>query len=77
MRMAESTEPPVGAVLRDLRVQRGLSQEQLAAKAKMHRNYIGGVERGEKSPTFKSVARILAVLGVSWSELGAALDRSR
>jgi transcriptional regulator with XRE-family HTH domain len=43
----------------------------------MHRNYIGGVERGEKSPTFKSVARILSVLGVSWSELGAALDRSR
>ncbi len=58
-------------------MQRGLSQEQLAAKAKMHRNYIGGVERGEKSPTFKSVARILSVLGVSWSDLGAALDRSR
>jgi transcriptional regulator with XRE-family HTH domain len=77
MRMAESTDPPIGTVLRDLRVQRGLSQEQLAAKAKMHRNYIGGVERGEKSPTFKSVARILSVLGVSWSELGAALDRSR
>lgn len=76
MRMAESSEPPIGAVLRDLRVQRGLSQEQLAAKAKMHRNYIGGVERGEKSPTFKSVARLLAVMGVSWSELGAALDRS-
>lgn len=77
MRMAQPSDPPIGTVLRDLRVQRGLSQEQLAAKAKMHRNYIGGVERGEKSPTFKSVARILAVLGVSWSDLGAALDRSR
>lgn len=70
-----STDPPIGAVLRDFRVQRGLSQEQVAAKAKMHRNYVGGVERGEKSPTMKSVGRILAALGVSWSDLGAALDR--
>jgi DNA-binding XRE family transcriptional regulator len=57
------------------RLERGLTQEQLAAKAKMHRNYVGGVERGEKSPTLKSVGRILAVLGVTWTELGAALDR--
>lgn len=76
MRMAHSSDPPIGTVLRELRVQRGFSQEQLAAKAKMHRNYVGGVERGEKSPTFKSVGRILLVLGVSWSELGNALDRS-
>lgn len=73
--MAASTDPPIGAVLRDFRIQRGLSQEQLAAKARMHRNYVGGVERGEKNPTMKSVGRILAVLGVSWSELGEALDR--
>jgi transcriptional regulator with XRE-family HTH domain len=64
-----STDPPIGAVLRDFRVQRGLSHEQVAATAKMHRNYVGGVERGEKSPTMKTVGRILAVLGVSWSDL--------
>jgi transcriptional regulator with XRE-family HTH domain len=64
----------IGSVLRDLRLQRGLSQEQLATKAKMHRNYIGGLERGEKSPTFKSVGKLLAALGVSWTELGKALD---
>jgi transcriptional regulator with XRE-family HTH domain len=66
-----STDPPIGAVLRDFRVQRGLSHEQVAATAKMHRNYVGGVERGEKSPTMKTVGRILAVLGVSWSDLEA------
>ncbi len=68
------TNPVIGTVLRELRVQRGLTQEELAAKAKMHRNYIGGLERGEKSPTFKSVGRLIAVLGVSWTELGSALD---
>jgi transcriptional regulator with XRE-family HTH domain len=66
--------PAIGSVLREFRLQRGLSQEQLAMKAKMHRNYIGGLERGEKSPTFKSVGRLLAVLDVSWAELGKALD---
>lgn len=68
------SNPAIGTVLRELRVQRGLTQEELAAKAKMHRNYIGGLERGEKSPTIKSVGRLIAVLDVSWTELGSALD---
>lgn len=70
----DPSHPAIGTVLREFRIQRGLSQEQLATKAKMHRNYIGGLERGEKSPTFKSVGKLLAVLGVSWAELGHALD---
>lgn len=68
------SNPAIGTVLRDLRVQRGLTQDELAAKAKMHRNYIGGLERGEKSPTIKSVGRLISVLGVTWTELGSALD---
>ncbi len=74
--MPRNSPPAIGAVLRSLRQQRGLSQEDLAVKAGMHRNYIGGIERGEKSPTFNSVARILATLGVTWTELGKALDES-
>ncbi|HEY0015633.1 MAG TPA: helix-turn-helix transcriptional regulator [Longimicrobium sp.] len=70
----DNSNPAIGIVLRELRVQRGMTQEELAAKAKMHRNYIGGLERGEKSPTIKSVGRLIAVLGVSWTELGSALD---
>lgn len=70
----DPSNPAIGTVLRDLRVQRGLTQEELAAKAKMHRNYIGGLERGEKSPTIKSVGRLISVLGVTWTELGSALD---
>ena len=70
----DHSNPAIGIVLRELRVQRGMTQEELAAKAKMHRNYIGGLERGEKSPTIKSVGKQIAVLGVSWTELGSALD---
>jgi transcriptional regulator with XRE-family HTH domain len=70
----DNSNPAIGIVLRELRVQRGMTQEELAAKAKMHRNYIGGLERGEKSPTIKSVGRLISVLGVTWTELGSALD---
>lgn len=70
----DPSDAPIGAVLRALRMERGLSQEELAAKARMHRNYIGGVERGERNPTFRSVGRLLRVLKISWQDLGRALD---
>lgn len=68
------TPPPIGAVLRHLRRSRGLTQEELAARAHVHRNYIGALERGERSPTFDSAAKLLHALKVSWAELGEALD---
>jgi transcriptional regulator with XRE-family HTH domain len=70
------TDPPVGRVLRELRIERELTQESLAAKAKVHRNFVSALERGHQSPSFSSVRRLLRVLGVSWTELGALLDRA-
>lgn len=55
----------LGKRVRALRRQRGLSQEELAKLAGLHRTYIGGVERGERNPTLTSMERIAAALKVS------------
>jgi transcriptional regulator with XRE-family HTH domain len=65
----------LGIVIRAFRLQRGISQENLAELAALHRTYIGSVERGERNPSFQSLSRILNALGVSWTEFGQAIDQ--
>ena len=59
----------LGRALRSLRQGQELSQEALAAKSNLHRNYVGGVERGERNPTYRILLRLAAVVGVPASEL--------
>ena len=44
-----------GKKVRELRKAQGLSQEELAEKADLHYTYIGGVERGERNLSLKSI----------------------
>ncbi len=48
----------VGRNLRSYRQAQGLSQEAFADVLGVHRTYMGGVERGERNLTLKSVERI-------------------
>jgi transcriptional regulator with XRE-family HTH domain len=59
----------LGENLRALRQARGLSQEAFAEILDVHRTYMGGVERGERNLTLRSVERIAARLGVDPIEL--------
>ena len=52
-----------GRKVREFRQNVGLSQEELAAKAGVHRTYIGMIERGEKNATIISMHRISKALG--------------
>ncbi|HEY0188034.1 MAG TPA: helix-turn-helix transcriptional regulator [Cellulomonas sp.] len=54
----------VGRSVRRIRLDRGLSQEELADELGVHRTYMGGVERGERNLTLRSVERLARGLGV-------------
>lgn len=58
-----------GEKVRGLRRAKGLSQEELAFRAGIHRNYLGGIERGERNPALDNIAAIAKALGVDLSEL--------
>ena len=66
--------PPFGLALRTLRQRRGHTIEEAARRAGVAPNYLGEVERGNRNPTMKVVARILAGLRVTWGELSQVLD---
>jgi transcriptional regulator with XRE-family HTH domain len=55
--------------LRILRKQKGLSQEELAFQAGINRNYVGQIEREEKSPTIDVIEKLSVSLGVVPSTL--------
>jgi len=54
----------VGRNVKQYREAKGLSQEQLAFEADLHRTYVSGVERGVRNPTVLIVAKLAAPLGV-------------
>ena len=58
-----------GAHVKDLRLERGLTQEEAAARANVHVTYLSGIERGRRNPSLGSIRRIATALSVSVSEL--------
>jgi len=59
----------VAVNLRALRVERGLSQEELAHSAGVHRTYVGSIERAERNVSIDSIERLCAALGVDLVDL--------
>jgi transcriptional regulator with XRE-family HTH domain len=71
--MAESSNLLLGLgnALREARADRRLSQEELGLRTGVHRNYIGGIERGERNPSVKTIGVLAEALDVKPSELFA------
>ncbi len=66
----------IGQHLRELRLERSLTQESLADAAGLHWTYIGQIERGERNLTIKNVLRLERGLGIGPGDLtrGAFAD---
>ena len=65
MRLAEI----FGANVRSVRLQRGMTLETLATEADLAYSYMGGIERGERNLTLKSLEKIAEQIGVDAREL--------
>lgn len=59
----------VGLNVKRLREAQGISQEDLADRAGVHRTYVSGVERGVRNPTITVLEKIAGALGEPLAEL--------
>ena len=66
--MRSNLPAAVGRRVRELRHQEGISQEELAARAGLHRNYVGSVERGERDIGITATNQLARALGLSLAE---------
>lgn len=62
-------EKAIGLAIREIRIEREMSQEQLAFECGFDRTYISLVERGIRSPTIRSLVKLATALEVRPSEV--------
>lgn len=58
-----------GKRVREARLELGISQEELAFRAGLHRTYLGAVERGERNVSLVNIHKISVGLSVSLGDL--------
>jgi transcriptional regulator with XRE-family HTH domain len=59
----------LGQAIRQARIDRQISQEELAHRSEIDRAYMSSIERGQQNPGFVSVARVAAALDMTLGEL--------
>lgn len=72
------TKERVGIRIKELRTQKGISQEELAHLSGLYPSHLGQLERGEKSATIDSLDKVAIALGLDLNELfnfDSALER--
>jgi transcriptional regulator with XRE-family HTH domain len=69
-----STLNALGRAVKELRKEKGLTQEELAQRADLHESYISVIESGRRNPTWGAVRRISDGLGVPLIKLVQRAD---
>lgn len=65
-----------GKTIKRLRTDMGLSQEELAYRAGVHRTYIGMIERAEKNITLENIYKIANALNVTISFIFSEIEKN-
>ena len=71
-----SPDPRLASAIRDLRARADLSQEAVAHSAGLTVSAYARIERGEANPTWATVTQIAPALGVTLTQLAAAVERA-
>jgi len=78
MRRSDQPQPALGKAIRQLREERGMTQEALAQEAGITVGHMSMIERGHSNPTWATVKAIAASLRMTVAELaGASLRHER
>lgn len=67
--LSKTLQSKFGRSLRQCRLLKSMSQEQLAEQAKLNRSYLGEIERGEVSPSLATIEKLAAALQLTASAL--------
>jgi transcriptional regulator with XRE-family HTH domain len=65
----------IGLAIRVVRAGRGISQEQLARRAGIGKNYVGHLERAQVNPTMMRLVQITNALGITPEQLFERAER--
>jgi transcriptional regulator with XRE-family HTH domain len=64
----------LGRAVKRVRVQRGLTQEQVSAVSGLHPTYISDIERGARNPSWEAITRLAEGIGVPVEEIARSYD---
>ena len=71
----EAVQARFGAVVRRYRSRLGISQEELAWRADMHRTYLADIERGMRNVSLLRIVRLVDALGLTLGRFFSAMEQ--
>lgn len=69
-----STQARLGRAIKRVRVQHGLTQEQVSAASGLHPTYISDIERGARNPSWEAITKLAAGIGVDTADIARQYD---
>jgi len=75
MRRSDQPQPALGKAIRQLREERGMTQEALAQEARITVGHMSMIERGHSNPTWATIRNIAEALDTPLAEVASSAER--